>query len=103
MGNGETVREAMDRGVKSLPVGTPKIFMAASGDPVSPYKSLKRYVDMTSQPAQCKILENTKFTLEGKEVEIAQSVLDFVLDALTRLLATDYRLLTTGISLCASG
>ena len=32
--------------------------------------------------AQCEILENTKFTLQGKEVEIAQSVLRFVLDSL---------------------
>lgn len=79
--NGETVKAAMERGVASLPKGVPKLFLAASGDPVTPASSLKRYVDMTPEPAKSEILKETPFTLAGKESEIARDVVRFIYEA----------------------
>lgn len=78
MANGKSVQAEMERGVRSLPAGVPKLYLAASGDPVSPPASLQRYVDWTPKPAEMAILENTLFTLKGREAEIARTVLRFV-------------------------
>jgi len=78
------VRASMEASMRALPPGVPKLFLAASMDPVSPAASMERVIALAPAPIEWSILESTQYSLASSEGEVTRTVLRFVYEAMVR-------------------